>query len=51
MGATPARVRQLFKSIATAIADTSKEVRGYMKAHGEFSSATTSVGCHRWGAR
>jgi hypothetical protein len=25
MGATPARVRQLFESIATAIADTSKE--------------------------
>ncbi len=36
MGATPARVRQLFERIATAIADTSKEVRGYMKAHGEF---------------
>lgn len=36
MGATPARVRQLFERTATAIADTSKEVRGDMKVHGEF---------------
>lgn len=30
MGATPARVRPLFERTAAAIADTSKEVRGYM---------------------
>src|SRR5215475_10756480 len=32
MGATPARVRQIFEHIATAIADTSKELRAHMKA-------------------
>jgi len=36
MGATPARVRQILEQIDAAIADTSKEIRAYMKAHGEF---------------
>ena len=36
MGATPAGVRQILEQIDAAIADTSKEIRAYMKAHGEF---------------
>jgi len=36
MGATPARVRQILEQIDAAIADTSKEIRAYMMAHGEF---------------
>src|SRR5437588_308067 len=36
MGATPARVRQILERIAAAIADTSKELRAYIKAHAEF---------------
>jgi serine/threonine-protein kinase HipA len=36
MGATPARVRQIFERIEAAIADTSKELRAYMKVHAEF---------------
>jgi serine/threonine-protein kinase HipA len=36
MGATPARIRQILEQIDAAIADTSKEIRAYMKAHGEF---------------
>jgi len=36
MGATPARVRQILEHIAAAIADTSKELRTYIKSHGEF---------------
>jgi serine/threonine-protein kinase HipA len=37
MGATPARVRQILEQIDAAIADTSKQIRAYMKAHGEFT--------------
>jgi serine/threonine-protein kinase HipA len=37
IGGTPARVREILKRIETAIADTSKEVHAYMKAHEEFS--------------
>lgn len=37
MGATPARVRQILEKIDAAIADTSKQIRAYMKAHGEFT--------------
>jgi serine/threonine-protein kinase HipA len=36
MGGTPARVRQILERIEAAIADTSKELQAYMKAHGEF---------------
>jgi serine/threonine-protein kinase HipA len=36
MGATPARVRQILERIEAAIADTSKELRAYVKAHAEF---------------
>ena len=36
LGATPARVRQILERIGAAIADTSKEVRAYVKAHAEF---------------
>ena len=36
MGATPARVRQILEHIADAMADASKELRAYMKAHAEF---------------
>lgn len=37
MGATPARVRQLLERIDAAIADTSKELHAYIKAHAEFT--------------
>ena len=36
MGGTPARVRDILKRIEAGIADTSKELQAYMKAHGEF---------------
>ncbi len=36
MGNTPARVRQILERIEAAIADTSKELQAYMKAHGDF---------------
>src|ERR1700691_1051807 len=36
MGATPARVRQILERIDAAIANTSKELRVYMKEHTEF---------------
>jgi hypothetical protein len=36
MGGTPSRIRQILERIEAAIADTSKEVHAYMKAHAEF---------------
>ena len=36
MGATPARVRDILKRIEAAIAETSKQLRSYIKAHAEF---------------
>ena len=36
MGGTPARVREILKRIEAAIADTSKELHAYIKAHAEF---------------
>ena len=36
MGATPARIRDILKRIEAAIADTSKELQAYMRAHKEF---------------
>jgi serine/threonine-protein kinase HipA len=36
MGGTPARVREIFERINGAIADTAKELRGYIKDHSEF---------------
>jgi serine/threonine-protein kinase HipA len=35
-GGTPARVRQILERIEAAIADTSKELHAYIKAHAEF---------------
>ena len=36
LGSTPARVRQVLEGIEAAMADTSKELDAYMKAHAEF---------------
>jgi serine/threonine-protein kinase HipA len=36
MGATPSRVRQILERIEAAIADTSKDLQAYIKAHAEF---------------
>ena len=36
-GATPSRVRDILKRIGAAIADTSKELQAYVKAHAEFA--------------
>ena len=33
---TPSRVRQILERIETAIADTSKDLQAYIKAHAEF---------------
>ena len=37
-GATPGRVRDLLKRLEAAIADTSKELQAYIKAHAEFAA-------------
>ena len=37
MGGTPARVRQILERIESAIADTSKDLHAYSKAHAEFT--------------
>jgi serine/threonine-protein kinase HipA len=37
MGGTPARVRQILERIEAAIADTSRDLQAYMKAHTEFN--------------
>jgi serine/threonine-protein kinase HipA len=36
MGGSPSRVRQILERIQDAIADTSKELQAYIKAHAEF---------------
>ena len=36
MGGTPSRVRQILEHIEAAIADTSKDLRAYIKAHTAF---------------
>jgi len=36
MGGAPSRVRQILERIEAAIADTSKDLQAYMKAHAEF---------------
>jgi len=36
MGGTPSRVRQILERIEAAIADTSKDLQAYIKAHAEF---------------
>ena len=36
MGVTPSRVRQILERIEAAIADTSKDLQAYIKAHAEF---------------
>jgi len=35
-GETPSRVRQILERIEVAIADTSKDLQAYIKAHAEF---------------
>ncbi len=37
MGGTPSRVRQILERIEAAIAETSKDLHAYMKAHAEFT--------------
>ncbi|HZQ20330.1 MAG TPA: hypothetical protein VFA90_16675 [Terriglobales bacterium] len=48
IGATPAPVRQIFKGIEAAIADTSKELHAYIKAprgiHGNRSLRAPAMG-------
>ena len=48
MGATPARVRDILRRIEAAIADTSNELRGYMKAHAEFGEIGNGM-LQEWG--
>ena len=36
MGRTPARVRQILERVATAMADTTNELRAYIKGHPDF---------------
>jgi serine/threonine-protein kinase HipA len=36
MGGTPSRVRQILERVEAAVADTSKELRDYIKIHAEF---------------
>jgi hypothetical protein len=36
MGGTPSRVRQILERVEAAVADTSKELQAYLKAHAEF---------------
>jgi serine/threonine-protein kinase HipA len=47
MGGTPARVREILKRIAAAVADTSKELRAYIKKHREFEEIGNRM-LHEW---
>src|SRR6266403_1614346 len=47
MGGTPSRVRQIHKRIEAAIADTSKDLQAYMKAHAEFMEIGNRM-LHQW---
>jgi serine/threonine-protein kinase HipA len=47
MGSTPARVREILERIATAIADTSQELRAYIKGHHEFEDIGSRM-LHEW---
>ena len=47
LGSNPARVRGILERIATAIADTSQELRVYIKGHHEFEDIGGKV-LHEW---
>jgi serine/threonine-protein kinase HipA len=47
MGGTPARVREMLERIDAAIADTSKELRAYIKDHSEFDGIGNCM-LHEW---
>ena len=47
LGSNPARVREILERIATAIADTSQELRVYIKGHHEFEDIGSKV-LHEW---
>jgi serine/threonine-protein kinase HipA len=47
LGSTPARVRETLERIAAAIADTSKELRAYIKDHHEFEDIGSRM-LHEW---
>ena len=42
MGGTPSRVRQILERIEAAIAETSKDLHAYMKAHASGEQAESS---------
>jgi hypothetical protein len=43
MGGTPSRVRQILERIEAAVADTSKDLQAYVKAHAEFMEIGTRM--------
>jgi serine/threonine-protein kinase HipA len=47
MGGSPARVRSILERIIDAVADTSKEVRAYIKGHPEFDDIGNRM-LHEW---
>jgi serine/threonine-protein kinase HipA len=47
MGGSPARVRSILERIIDAVADTSKEVRAYIKRHPEFDDIGNRM-LHEW---
>ena len=47
MGGSPARVREILERVNGAIADTSKEVRTYIKGHPEFEDIGNRM-LHEW---
>src|SRR6202453_2130505 len=47
MGASPARVRKILERIDAAIADTSQELRAYIKSHQEFEEIGNRM-LHDW---
>ncbi len=47
MGGTPARVREILERVNGAIADTSKELRAYIKDHREFEDIGNRM-LHEW---
>lgn len=47
MGGTPARVREILERVSGAIADTSRELRAYIKDHREFEDIGNRM-LHEW---
>jgi serine/threonine-protein kinase HipA len=47
MGGTPARVREILERVNGAIADTSRELRAYIKDHQEFKDIGNRM-VHEW---